>query len=630
MSAETRRDQQGSSGQAAAGEGHGQGWRVRAQRLAGGVLAAWEVLSQVPPRQRLLVVGGLFLSGVFELFGLWMIVPLLASVSGGREGKAGLVAALRTAVEAVGLPFHPATFLGLIVLGLTLKSATTIAVMRYVGELVPRIGRETQLRIVRGLLQARWGFYIRQPLGRLINATGSESAAGGECFLVLARILAALLETCLFLTVAAFISVELAALTLALAVLMFVSFARFVRQSREADREHRRKVRKMGSSLTDALAGIKPLRAMARTDRFTRSFERDAAELADALRKRVLSSEYASELQEPIVGTIVAVGFLYAATTASLAPHELVIMGILLVRTIKSVRPVQRGTRRFFQSYDQYRSLNRFLAEVEHAADVRHGCATPRFEEALTLEDVTFAHGRRGVLEGFSLAVPRGRITTLAGRSGAGKSTVVDLVTGLHRPAAGRVAVDGEDLATLDLTAWRRMIGYVPQDVTLFHASILDNVSLWEEGATEEDVAAALVAAGAWPFVEALEEGVAYDVGERGQRLSGGQRQRIAIARALLFRPRLLIVDEATTGLDEATERGICATVRRLCDEEGLTVLAVSHQAAWRAVADQVCRIADDGTVEVTPGGAADPAAPPRPQADLGEDAGAEALGAVS
>ena len=144
----------------------------------------------------------------------------------------------------------------------------------------------------------------------------------------------------------------------------------------------------------------------------------------------------------------------------------------------------------------------------------------------------------------------------------------------------------------------------MPQEVLLLHDTVRANVTLYDDQVPEEQVVEALQTSGAWEFVSELPHGLDTVVGERGNRLSGGQRQRISIARAILHRPKLLILDEATVGLDHVTEAQLCAQVRELCDSTGLTVLAATHQSAWQQVADAVIRIEHGTAVPV-----ADPAA---------------------
>src|SRR5262245_17085713 len=184
-------------------------------------------------------------------------------------------------------------------------------------------------------------------------------------------------------------------------------------------------------------------------------------------------------------------------------------------------------------------------------------------ERSLTLEDVHLSYGDLRVLEGASLEIPVGRITAIVGRSGAGKTTVADLVCGLVRPDRGSVRVDGVSLDEIDLHAWRRNIGYVPQEVFLVNDTVRENVTLGEE-VSDAAVETALRRAGAWDFVSKLPEGMQSPAGERGALLSGGQRQRICIARALVHDPKLLILDEATAALDPESEAQIWETLEGL------------------------------------------------------------------
>ena len=152
--------------------------------------------------KRIVVVGGLFVSSIFELLGLTMIIPLLASASFEMHtSKSGITTAIRWGMEMVGLPFDPVIILIAVVVGLSLKAAITISVMRYVSDIVAEIGNDFQIRLFRNLLRAQWSFFIRQPLGRLVHATGPEAGAVGETFMHASTMIASALQAGLFLAV---------------------------------------------------------------------------------------------------------------------------------------------------------------------------------------------------------------------------------------------------------------------------------------------------------------------------------------------------------------------------------------------------------------------------------------------
>jgi ATP-binding cassette subfamily C protein len=226
------------------------------------------------------------------------------------------------------------------------------------------------------------------------------------------------------------------------------------------------------------------------------------------------------------------------------------------------------------------------------------GGITPTFDVGASFQSVSFSYGKKPVIINASFPVRAGKVTTVTGPSGVGKTTLADLLLGLHRPTAGEVFIDDVPLAKIDLLRWRNMTGYVPQEVMLFHDTVAVNVSLGEPEFTRDDVEQALQQAGCWDFVSQLPEGMDTIVGERGSGLSGGQRQRIALARALIHKPKLLILDEATSALDPLTEATIVRNICELSRQTGLTVLSISHQPIWVANADIVLEIEEGHVLE--------------------------------
>lgn len=218
-------------------------------------------------------------------------------------------------------------------------------------------------------------------------------------------------------------------------------------------------------------------------------------------------------------------------------------------------------------------------------------------------EEVCFAYkeGSRMVLDRVSFEMQPGSVVAIVGHSGAGKSTLADLIPRFYDPISGRVLIDGIDIRTVQIASLRRQIGIVPQETILFAGTIRDNIAYGMPEATDEQVIEAARAANAHEFIQRLENGYQTLVGERGVRLSGGERQRIAIARALLKNPRILILDEATSSLDAASEALVQQALETLM--RGRTTLVIAHRLSTIVNADQILvlehgRIVERGTHE--------------------------------
>jgi ATP-binding cassette subfamily C protein len=222
-----------------------------------------------------------------------------------------------------------------------------------------------------------------------------------------------------------------------------------------------------------------------------------------------------------------------------------------------------------------------------------------KFQRGIQFEQVSFSYdgqGRSPAIRNVDLIIKAGETTAIVGPSGAGKTTIADLVMGLIVPNQGRLLVDGMELTPERIKALRDQIGYIPQDTFLFHDTLKNNLLWVKPDADEEEINQALGYAAAEKFVSGLPKGLETILGDRGTLVSGGERQRIALARALLRKPSLLILDEATSSLDSENENRIRNAIEKL--HRQMTILIISHRLSTISGADFIHVIEDGRLVE--------------------------------
>jgi subfamily B ATP-binding cassette protein MsbA len=219
---------------------------------------------------------------------------------------------------------------------------------------------------------------------------------------------------------------------------------------------------------------------------------------------------------------------------------------------------------------------------------------------AIRFEGVGFSYpppATAAAVRDFTLSVPGGKTVALVGRSGAGKSTIINLVPRLFDVCSGTITIDGQDVRSVTLASLRGAISVVSQDVTLFDDTICANIALGRLGASEAEIVSAAKAAAAHDFILAQPQGYDTQIGDRGGRLSGGQRQRIALARAILKDAPILLLDEATSALDAESEHLVQAALARLTRNR--TTLVIAHRLSTVQSADLIC-VMDDGRLVET------------------------------
>ncbi len=547
------------------------------------------------------VLACLLLAGFFEAIGLATVLPILITLIGGDEAAASpLNVMVIDALDFVGLAPDLGLLLSIMVAGFALKCLLSMLAMTYVGYAVAEVATGLRARLIKGLLNVNWEYFTRQPVGRIANAVSVDATRAANAYLVAATFLANSMQTAVYALVAFFVSWKLALAALVLGAAISLSLHVLIRVARKAGLRQVQRTSELVTYLSDALGNIKPLKAMAKQAKFSNLFDKKIGQLRRSLRRQVISRFGLRYSQELLLAFCIAI-FIYAATTFGQIPiSELMVMGLLLFQTVSSVGRIQKQFQQVAVFESPYWFLQKLIAETDSAREPNPGTAAPALAEGCRFEAVSFAHDDRPVLEQMTLDIPSNQLTVITGPSGVGKTTLTDLLLGLYQPSSGEIRIDGTPLAEIDLQQWRDVVGYVPQELILFHDTILANVTLGDPRLGEAEAETALRAAGAWDFISALPDGLMSEVGEKGTKLSGGQRQRIALARALAGKPRLLILDEVTSALDPKSEQEICRNIMDLSG--GITVLAITHREAWTEAADHLYRLDQHGLSRL-PGG---------------------------
>ncbi|MCP9927911.1 ABC transporter ATP-binding protein [Cyanobium sp. CH-040] len=356
----------------------------------------------------------------------------------------------------------------------------------------------------------------------------------------------------------------------------------------------------ISSRLTETIQGLRLLHSLGWLEAADADFheqlgEQEAAQRRQALLLAVLDP-ISGLLPLLAIATIAVVSVLAFGTRASGVLPSLVVFVLALQRLNMALSGIASAYSMLSTNAANLERLNGFLRPEGKELRRRGGVAFAGLRDGILLEGVGLRYGadRPWVLRGIDLEIPRGRTVALVGASGAGKSSIADLLVGLYEPTEGRLLIDGVDLQALDLASWQRRLGVVSQDTFLLNATLAENIGFGCLGANRKAIAAATTRAQAAGFIASLPDGYDTLVGERGYRLSGGQRQRISLARAFLRDPELLILDEATSALDSASERLVQEAIEAF--ERQHTVLVIAHRLSTIVNADLIV-VVDGGRI---------------------------------
>ncbi|CAO1666914.1 ABC transporter ATP-binding protein [Halomonas sp. NYA30] len=352
----------------------------------------------------------------------------------------------------------------------------------------------------------------------------------------------------------------------------------------------REKVGDLASRLTNNLSGIATIKS------FT-SEDREAERLRDASEAYVEANRRAIKVSSafiPVIRMAILAGFLATFTVGGMmalnGSLNVGAYGVLVFLTQRLLWPLT-GLAQVIDLFERaMASTRRILDLLEVPITVKDDSTTPLNQPVrgeVTIDNVSFHYATSLVgVDGIHLHVPAGNTLALVGATGSGKSTLIKLLLRFYDPESGRVLIDGQPITDVSMNSLRQSIGLVSQDVYLFEGSIRDNIAYGKPDSDDAAIIDAAKTAEAWSFIETLPQGLDTPVGERGVRLSGGQRQRLSLARALLKDPPILVLDEATSAVDNETEAAIQRSLKRIA--HGRTVIMIAHRLSTIVHADEI------------------------------------------
>lgn len=374
----------------------------------------------------------------------------------------------------------------------------------------------------------------------------------------------------------------------------------FGKRLRIAGHDVQGRIADITSLLQETISGARVVRSFAREGYEVQRFERENQRNFRAVMRATKLTSLLSPLVEfsaAIAVTVILWYGGYSVVTGGITAGSLIaflIYAINLSNPVKRLSQVYGNIQKAMAAGDRVFAILDTKPEVVEKPDA---IVLPEVDGRVRFDHVSFSYdGEKKALDDFSLDVPAGRVVAIVGPSGAGKTTIANLLPRFYDATEGAITVDGIDVRDVTFQSLREQIGVVPQETMLFNATIKDNILYGRLDGTDEEVYAAAKAANALEFIERLPEGMDTLVGERGSSLSGGQRQRIAIARAILKNPKILILDEATSALDTESEKLVQEALERLM--QGRTAFVIAHRLSTIKNADQIVVLREGKLVE--------------------------------
>lgn len=539
-----------------------------------------------------------FLNGVFDAVSIGLLIPLFSLIVKDPTISQNTISQwIVSFLNFFGLHMNITVLLIFMSLLFVGKAVSEFFLVLIRAHIITTYESDTRIDLYQKTLHARWSHLLKQKIGYLENVIMANVGATTTLLKQICQIAPSWASFFIYLFVAFKISWVITTTTLGMGLLLLVCSKPILNRIKKYTQRMAQIQKIIAHRVNESVSGMKTIKASGVDEAVVAREKKIFNELKHIIIKSSVVKQIGTGMTEPLVFIFIALifAFSYKHTAFNLASFVVIIY--LVQRIFNSVRKAQGSMHIVNESLVYARNVLDLSMEAEANSEESVANDPFVFTDEIEFRNVSFEYESGGpVLKDVSFRVKKNEMIGIIGHSGAGKTTIADLLLRLFLPVKGAILIDHKDISYMSLHDFRRHIGYVSQDIFLMNDTIEDNIKFYDDGITEKDIIEAAKLANIYDFIMGLPKGFKTVIGEHGLLLSGGQRQRVILARAFAHKPSILLLDEATSALDNESEMLIQKSIENF--KGGATVVVIAHRLSTIMRSDHLIVLEEGRIIE--------------------------------